>query len=230
MNQISTQVPLTEGEAATTPAALTPTESVAQATPSAVNEDAESLAKIKAQLDKYEQDIRNLKSVSDKRVHEMTQDWQRRESELRKQNEELRLASMDEASREKYLQEVERQRLKDLETKAQEAARVQDDYGASLGAIKYYTSLGVPLTELVLDQGYDALFQSGFKYVTEQYKQAKENKTPPLPPQAPPVATVNGTVPNLKPTEEDLVKKYGSMEMVYRLVEQGRLDPAVIPV
>lgn len=213
-----TQIPA--GQAA--PAALTP----------APQTDAEVQA-LKAQLQKYEQDVRNLKSMSDKKLHEANQQWQQTEKELRHQLEETKLATMDEEARAKYLQQVERNRLAEMETKVSEAGRIENDYKASLDAIKHFTSLGVPLSELVLDQGYDSLFQSGYAFVAEGYKKANSpaaaSTLPPLPPQAPEVAKTNGTVPNLKPNWESLIKTYGSAEEVFRLVEVGRLDPTIIP-
>lgn len=232
----NTQVPSAEPvEVPTTPGTLNTTGSVADATPPAAQVDAESLARLKEQLAKYEQDVRNLKSASDKRLHQASTEWQQKEEQLRHELQEVRLSTMDEDARAKYLREIDQTRARELEKKATQAERTAADYEASLSAIAYYTNLGVPLSELALNEGYDALFQSGFKYITTQYKKATAapaapaTTTPPLPPTAPGVVTSNGSTPNLKPTMADLVKTYGDMETVYRLVEQGRLDPAIIP-
>lgn len=231
-NLDNTQVQNEEGLVSTTPETQTDATQVANnATPAApVQQDAESLAQIKAQLQKYEQDIRALKSSADKRLHEASVQSQQREAQLRAEVEELKLNTMDEEARGKYVQARERQRLTELETKASQASEVQKQYEASLGAIQHFTSLGVPLSELVMNQGYDALFQSGYKYITETYKKASKVTAPPPPPTAPAVANSNGSVPNLSPTWEDLVKTYGSVEAVYRGVESGRLPPSIIPI
>jgi len=223
-------------DANTTPLAV---EAVGQGsdsgTPSPTSQDADADAALRKQLEKYEQDIRKLKSTGDKRFAEAEQNWQKRENELRREMQELRLASLDEAGREKYLQQIEKERMQSLETKATESDKIRAEYDASLKAIDYYTKLGVPLSELTMGEGYDALFQSGFKYVSERFKAIAENpepvkNDPKAPPPAPEVAKVSGTTPHLKPTMTDLVKKYGSLDEVFRLVENGRLDPSIIPL
>lgn len=227
-----TQVPSEEQPLVpTTPGTQGVADEATKVAPSAPQTDADVQA-LKTQLAQYQQDIRNVKSVMDKKLNESTVQWQQKENELRQQLEDARLASMDEEGRAKYLKQIERQRQDELEEKATQATRVQADYQASLAAIQHFTSLGVPLTALVLDQGYDALFQSGYAFVAEGYKKASQAQvptTPPLPPTAPAVATSGGSVPNLKPTWTDLIKQYGTAETVFKLVETGRLDPTIIP-
>jgi len=230
---IETTIQVPEGEpvqTSTTPEALDPTATAANAAPAAPQVDADVQA-LKQKLETYELDIRKLKSTYDRKFAETQKEWQRKEEGLRREAEELRLNSMDEEARKKYIAEKERNRLLELETKASQASTVESDYQASLGAIQHFTSLGVPLTELVLDKGYDELFQSGYAFITKEYKSLKTTtQVPPLPPTAPAVTTTTGSTPNLKPTWDDLVKTYGSVEAVYRGVESGRLDPAIIPL
>lgn len=234
-DQINTQV---QGEpnsaVATTPATPTDPGQVANATLPTSPADAESVEKLRLDLQKYEQDIRNMKSTFQKRENELTRTWTEREQTLKSQLDEARLASMDEEARKTYLAQKEMSRFQELETKAQEAERIRGEYDASLKAIEYFTALGVPLSSLNLGNGYDALFNSGFEFVTREFKNratapATSNPVPPLPPVAPPVTTTTGTAPNLKPTWLDLEKTYGSREAVYRLVETGRLSPTIIP-
>jgi hypothetical protein len=233
--------PITEGQVPSEEQALDSTtpesqgnagQVTAQAvTPPAPQTDADIQA-LKVQLQKYEQDIRSIKSATDKRLHEQSQAWQQKEQELRRQNEELKLATLDDDGRAKYLKQLDDQRIAEMQTKVSAADKVQSDYQASLGAIQHFTSLGVPLTELVMDQGYDTLFQSGYKYITENYKKTlapQQPGIPPLPQRAPDVAVTSGSTPNLQPTWTDLIAKYGSPEEVFRLVEVGRLDPTIIP-
>ena len=232
-NLDGTQVQGEEVLDTTTPVSQNPTEPVAKdATPSASPVDAEALAKLQAQVAKYEQDVRNLKSMADKRLNEAERQYQQRESELRAQLEDLKVAQMDEGSREAYLRELDNKRKMELEQRAAQSSQIQEDYQASLHAIQHFTSLGVPLTELVLNEGYDKLFQSGYAYVTGQYQKLASGQTKaPEPPKAPEVATKNGSSPaNIKPTWADLIKSYGSVEAVYRGVETGRLDPTIIPI
>ena len=227
-----TQVTEEIAQTSTTPEAQGTQTAAAEAAPVTPQVDADVQA-LKAQLEKYELDIRKMKSTYDRKLNEADKTWQQKENELRRQAEEYRLASMDEEARGKYIADKERARLLELEEKASKATVIETDYQASLGAIQYFTGLGVPLSELVMDKGYDELFQSGFKFVTEEYKNLKSGtakQSPALPPTAPPVATQSGSTPNLKPTWSDLVKQYGSVEAVYRGVESGRLSPDIIPL
>jgi hypothetical protein len=203
---------------------------VADATPATPQTDADVQA-LKKQLEQYEQDIRNIKSLSDRKLYEANQQWQQKENELRRQVEETKLSSMDEDARAKYVQDKERERLRDLESRVSKADTLEAEKNASLQAIKHFSSLGVPIDQLIVDKGYDALFQSGYAYLTADYQKLKEKVTqaPALPPQAPAIAKTSGSVPNLKPTWKDLIAKYGSEEAVYRGVESGRLDPSLIP-
>jgi hypothetical protein len=227
----STQVPEEPVQTSTTPEVLDSQASAAAAAPATPQVDADVQA-LKQQLEKYELDIRKLKSTYDRKLTESDKQWQQKADELRRQAEEYRLATMDEDARGKYVAEKERMRLLELEEKASKATTIETDYQASLGAIQYFTSLGVPLSELVMDKGYDELFQSGFKFVTEEYKNLKTGTgtKPVLPPTAPSVTTTTGSTPNIKPTWADLVKAYGSVEAVYRGVESGRLSPDIIPL
>lgn len=227
-----TQIPEEQDQVSTTPETQDPTAQAAPVAAPATPQTDADVQVLKDQLAKYEQDIRKLKSTYDRKLTETDKQWQQKADELRSQAEEYRLATMDEGARTKYIAEKERLRLLELEEKASKATVIETDYQASLGAIQYFTSLGVPLSELVMDKGYDELFQSGFKFVTEEYKTLKTSgpSKPALPPQAPPVATSSGSTPNLKPSWTDLVKQYGSVEAVYRGVESGRLSPDIIPL
>lgn len=229
-DQIVTQVPSEEPPLVpTTPGTQEPAGTDAKVSPPASQPDAD-VQTLKSRLEKYEQDIRNVKSTMDKRLHESQVQWQQKEIELRQQLEEAKLLSMDEEGRTRYLKQVEAQRMSEMETKATQAGHMEADYQASLAAIQHFTGLGVPLTALVIDQGYDALFQSGYAFVAEGYKNSlKAPATPPLLPQAPLVVTSAGNMPSLKPTWTDLIKLYGSAEAVFKLVETGRLDPTIIP-
>jgi len=230
-NDTQTQVPSEEQTpVSTTPETQGLATSAAQAAPVAPQTDADVQA-LKQKLEQYELDIRQLKSTSDRKLNEATKEWQRKEEELRRQTEEAKLSVMDEDARGKYLREREVQHVRELEDKASKASNIETEYQASLGAIKHFTSLGVPLSTLVTDKGYDALFQSGYQFMVEDYAKLKTTgkQTPPPPPTAPSVSTQSGTVPNLKATWADLIKVYGSAEAVYRGVESGRLDPSIIP-
>lgn len=241
MNDINATVP----DAGTDGVVTTPTtpDSSGQAPSSGAlptaSQDAkpEDIQLLKSQIAKYEQDVRKIKSSSDKRVAELERTFSQREAEMRVEVENAILRTMDEKDRNEYLQMRDAREREQLAHKANQTDVIESEYQSSLQAISYFTNLGVPLDQLVMDQGYDTLFNSGWEWLTADYRATKEalkstpkSVQPPLPPQAPPVATSNGGVPNTKPEWPELVKRFGSMENVFKAVETGRLDPSIIPL
>lgn len=243
MSETNTQVPSGGAAVESTPSTQSTSGPVTpQVTPPAPQPDASSqvdLSTLQAQLAKYETDIRNIKSSSDKRINEITNSFSEKENELRRQIQELTVATLDGDAREAYLNQIENERAQEIEQKLNQAESIEQDYQASLQAIAFYTSKGVPMNELVLDQGYDELFQSGFRALLNSYEELKSKvgtaspqvATPPTLPTAPPVATSAGVQSpiGLKPTWDDLHKKYGTDEEIYRAVESGRLPVSLIP-
>lgn len=222
-------------DGAATPAApITPTEPVAPATPSAPQPDAET-QRLRSELARYENDIRAIKSSADKRFTESERNWKTQTENLRKEVQNMRMAGMDDTERKRYETELASERQREIEIELQTARATAQEYGANLQAMQYFLSLGVPVENLVLDQGYDTLFNSGMSALTDELKRLKSSTAPQQPPAAaqpgptpPTVATTTG-VANVKPSWDDLRKRYGSDEQIYRMVEAGQLPGDLIP-
>lgn len=234
--------PLVQGEpasgAATPAAPTTPAEPVAPATPSAPPSDAEAqIAALRAQTAKYEADIRALKSASDKRLHDAEKTYAQQQADLRKELQALRMATMDDDERKQYEASLALEQQQEIVQELEQARRTSQEYQANLQAVQYFIGLGVPADKLVIDQGYDTLFNSGMEWLTNELKRSRSASPVAQPPAQPGsqlptppvVATASQGVPNTKPTWDDLRKKYGNDEQIYRLVEAGLLPGDLIP-
>jgi hypothetical protein len=232
--------PLVQGEpidgAATPAAPAAPVEPVAPATPSTTPSDAEAqIAEYKRQVAKYEADVRALKSASDKRLHDAELTWKQQQAQMQKELQAIRMASMDDDERKQYEASLALEQQQEIVQQLEETKRSAQEYQANLQAIQYFIGLGVPADKLVIDQGYDTLFNSGMEYMTSELKRLKSSPAPAAPPAQPGaplppvVATTSQGLPNTKPTWDDLRKKYGSDEAIYRMVEAGHLPGDIIP-
>jgi hypothetical protein len=225
-------------------APVQPVEPVAPATPSTPLPDAEiqKAAELERKLQQYEADVRALKSTSDKRYSEAEKQWKQQNEQLKKELERIRMSSMDDDERKAYEAELSVERTRQTETELQKARLDAEEYRSTMQALSYFLHQGVPPSELVTDQGYDALFNSGMTWMAGQLKRLQTNPVTATPPPAQPgnpnsplptppvVATSNQALPNLKPTWADLRQKYGSDERVYALVEAGILPRDIIPM
>lgn len=235
------QTPLVQGEPASgaaTPAAPASVEPVAPATPSTSPTDAEAqLAELKRQTIKYEADIRALKSSADKRLHDTEKTYQQQQAALRKELNAIRMASMDEDERKQYEASLAIEQQQEIAQELETTRRTAQEYQANLQAIQYFISQGVPADQLVIDQGYDVLFNSGMEWMSGEMKRLRTASPPASAPAQPGqslptppvVATASQGIPSTKPTWDDLRKKYGSDEQIYRLVEAGLLPGDMIP-
>lgn len=186
---------------------------------------------------KYEQDISNLKSASQKRENQLAQQASQRERELQAELERVRVADMDEDERKIYDSEQAIIHSQEMAEQLQSLQREKADMEAFNQAYDWFLKADVPAKDLVTDQGYDALFQSGWNYINNERQAlkkgfiAKPSPTPngEEPPKAPTVVTTTAAVPGTGPSWDDLIAKYGSREEVYRRVETQQLPPDIIP-
>jgi len=199
-------------------------------TPEETSVDAEAL------MARYERDLSQLKSSLQKRESKLTREWQEREAAYKRQLEELAVQNMDEDERKVYESKRAAREIEDLRARVREAEVQSEQAKASYAAIAFFMDKGVPLEELTIDDDYETLVQSGWDWIeTELTRLRSSSKKPPkkkeeLPKsEAPEVVTTTGAPPK-KPGWDELTKKYGSMEEVFRLVEQGDLPPTIIPL
>lgn len=183
---------------------------------------------------KYERDIANLKST-----------FQRSESELKKQLEgqrkaydeyvrDLKLSKMDEMERKKYEEQELIERNKNYEAEARAAKQALLEREQIDQYRNFFMSVGVTLpneaTDLAsfVNAGYAAWAKKTKELEKKLADLEKKSQSSDDEITAPDVDTSKGK-PAGKTRWPDLIKKFGSMEAVYRKVELGELPPSILP-
>lgn len=182
-------------------------------------------------------DMNAMKSSLQRRESTIQADNARRTAELQKQLKAVRLGNMDEEQRKKYEADLLQEELQNLNTQISELSREKQNQEAVLNALTFWLAQGVPQDKLVTDQGYDALVNSGWAYIRDEREQLKARVNGELPKKsvvkttkkAPSVVTDKAAPSGTGSTWPALVKKYGSEERVWQLVESGQLDPSILP-
>lgn len=186
---------------------------------------------------KYEQDINSLKSSLQKREAQVTKEWQERYSGLERKLHETAMKSMTEDERARYERQLETEEFQSLQSKLAEIENEKQMMASTVNAYSFFVQQGVPANLLNLSDGYDAVVSAGWQHLTSELAQLRETAKNPQPQkpiepaplkQAPGVVTDKGT-PASGTTWQALIAQHGSMENVYRAVEEGRLDPSIIP-
>ncbi len=186
---------------------------------------------------KYETDINNLKSTLQRREAQVTKEWQERYGSLERQMHETRMASMTEDERARYERQLEAEEFQSLQAKLAEIENEKQTMASTFSAYNFFVQQGVPANLLNLSEGYDAVVSKGWQHLTSELAELRAAKANPQPQQpvepaplkqAPGVVTDKGT-PASGTTWQALIAQFGSMESVYRAVEEGRLDPSIIP-
>ncbi len=209
-----------------------------QATPSAAQPvDANKLrADYESKLATYQRDLNQMKSSLQRQTAQVNAEWQSRYEELQNQMHETRMASMTAEDREKYEAQLQGEEMQNLQNQLVTLQNERQTMAQMLDGMSFFIQQGVPAEKLVLNEGYDNLVRSGWDFITgelNRLRQAPANPQPqsnePVPlKQAPDVVTDKGT-PGSGSTWAALRQQFGSEEAVYRAVEEGRLDPSIIP-
>lgn len=204
-----------------------------EATPAQPTVDVEQLQKqYETKLSASQADLDKLKSALQKREAELTKEYQQRERNLQEQLKQAKLSTMDEAQRAKYEEELKSEEWQSLNQQLNDAQQSVRESQEILNAMRFFISQGVPADRLVLDQGYNGVTESGWAYIREELEtlrnaaskatQKPERKT------APDVVT-DKSIPSKGVTWKQLRETYGSEEAVYQAIEQGLLDPSILP-
>lgn len=187
---------------------------------------------------KYESDINNLKSTLQRKTAQKDREWQERYDALQQQMHETRMSTMSAEERERYERQLESEQFQSLQSRLEELENERATQTATVNAWQFFIQQGVPADKLNLSEGYDTVVANGWQHLTEELAtlraarsnpQTQKPVTPdPLKP-APSVITDKAT-PSAGGTTWALLRdKFGSDEAVYRAVEEGRLDPSIIP-
>ena len=189
--------------------------------------------------EKYERDLRDMKSSLQKgeaeRLAEIQDQLTTREAEL----ERIRTQGMNDGERTQYERNQYAKRNEDLEAQLEELQERTAQVEQFQNAKEFFLSNGVPADKLKLDGGVDALSESGWAYLQEELKTLRsKGQAPAAPnaPKAPEVETGQGQVKTAK-TWEEVIAKYAqpgehpmaTRERIYREVELRHLPPDVLP-
>ena len=233
LNSEPVQGSVTEGVSAQP--AETPNQSGVAATP--VTPDAQPPVDVEAMRAKYERDINQLKSSLQKQTAQVEREGQQRAAELQRQLHEARMQGMTEEERGRYERQLESEEYQGLQSRLAELENEKASQVATVNAFQFFVSQGVPAEKLNLNEGYDAVANAGWQYLTGELARLRQLAAAPQPQkpvepaplkQAPGVVTDKG-IPATGTTWEALRAQYGSDEAVYRAVEEGRLSASVIP-
>jgi hypothetical protein len=228
------QVPAQPG----TPTPVSPVP-VQPGTPTPPTVDVEAIkAEYEGKLKQYERDLNRMKGSLQRNQSQAERAAQQRQEELEVALEAERVSHMDEAQRKEYERLAALDRAQELEQQLNDArstAQEQIDYNK---AYVYFTRRGVPADALVLDQGYQALFESGWEFINIEFDRLRSLQAAPPAPAAPPtppgvnaprVPATGATPVTGGNTWADIRTKYGSEDNFMRLVRRGRVPETEIP-
>jgi flagellar biosynthesis GTPase FlhF len=210
-----------------------PEAGVSQETPSQSPQvDVEKVkSEYEQKLAQMSQDLNQVKSSLQRREHEQRQNYEKQIAETQKQLREARMQGMDENQRKAYEAQMQQEEYQSLQSRLEEYERKTQEYEQMNGAQTFFMQKGVPANRLVLNQGYEALVQSGWDWVTEQLaaKAQPAQSTQPSPLKTAPSVITDKSTPSTGTTWAELIAKYGSRENVYRMIEQYELPASVLP-
>jgi len=181
---------------------------------------------------KLEADINKMKSVFQKQLSDREKEWKKTEARLRQEAEEARISSMDEDQRKQYEAGATSRRMAEMEQQLAELSQAKQNTEAMFNAYNYFIAQGVPADQMVVDAGYEELWNSGMGYMTDELKRLKAQGGKPVPVpevKAPEVVTSTSTPAYTGTTWPELIKRFGSEEEVYSQIESGRLSPDILP-
>lgn len=204
-----------------------------QETPGKSEIDVESLkADWEAKLQKTTDDLNKMKSTFQKREAELQAKYQQEQAELRRQLNETRLQGMDADQRKKYEEQMKMEELQRLQSEQSSLSAKLQEQAQILDAVQFFVQRGVPYDQLIVNQGYNTLTQSGWDWIDGELKRLRDAQTtakPESPRKPAPSVVTDKASPSTGTTWAQLRKQYGSEENVYQMIEQGLLDPSILP-
>lgn len=237
-NNLNTPVAEQDGRGAgTVPAISTGSAPQGGATPTVLTDEAVR-KQIEAATQKYEEDIRKLKSSFDKREADRQRTMDQREQEFNRKLKELELRGMDDETRKKYEVEHKEDEFNRLVQEKQIAEQRLVQIQQAHDYEKFFLENGVSSKDLIMDQGLEALAESGWKALRSLVGTLRaENEK--LKAGAPPSETTLPDAPNtLSHTSQtpaklslaEAAKKYagGDEDRLYTMIEKEMLSASVL--
>lgn len=223
------------------------TKGVAKTTPNQSSGDGEAkLAELQSQyekvlsdLGKYQTDINQLKSASQKREYELGEELKQSKAELERYREQM-LTLMDDETRSEYENATRAAQFRELQDNAQQAQIALQREQALNNAFSTFLSRGVPVETLLAarDGGVESMATAAWDWLQEQAtnkststSEPPQKSEPEPPPEAPDVVTDTTESPFEGQNWDELVKnKFGGDEdAAFTAIEQGSLPPDVHP-
>src|SRR3990167_1679030 len=128
--------------------------------------DVEQLrAEYETKLQAASQDLNKLKSTLQKQQAEQAKQYEEKQRRLEKQLQEVRMSNMDEGQRKQYETQLQTEEYQNLQTQLQELNQKNHELSVSFEAQNFFLQNGVPANQLVLNQGYDVMVNSGWQYL-----------------------------------------------------------------
>lgn len=187
---------------------------------------------------KYERDIAKIKSATQRQINESEKRHREELEALRQQQIQFQRDMIPEEKRPEFDSRLERERLAQLEKENQQLrAMTQEQQVRQQWTAYFQDKFGVDVTHIATSAGdFDDFLSQAHEEVATQLKQARSTlNSAPVGPQTPATLTppdVEGAPDAPATTGESwdvLIRRYGSQEEVYRMVEQGLLNPRIIP-
>lgn len=232
-------------------AAGTPPERTPEAEAEAARQAAETRdAEWQAKFDQLQEDINRVKSAKDHEINSLKDQYEQHRQQLETALDEARTASLNDVDKSKYLVQRSQEKLEEANRKIGEANQRMQNADAMAKAMSFFVNAGVPLEELILDQDPGTLAASGYTAMQKQLKAQRDeitqlkanpgasNQQPPKPPgeHTPQQVAGGGTGapantnwPELLNTLSTQLGRKVSEEDVWRMVEKGTLNPAILP-
>jgi len=231
---------VTDGETAEVDDSTLADGKVAKATLADPQNDAEKvaldLADMKEQSAKLQDDLNRMKSSNQKREAQTLKDFETKESNFKKEIQNLRLSGLNDEDKVEYEKQLAKERLQELQTANEQLVAEKQTQQARQESLQYFLGHGIDQKDLSLDGDYSDLVKSGWDALTAKQKQLEDEnaslrskKTATASGEtAPDILDVDG-VPAATKTWAELVTEYGSEEAVYTAVESGDLPASEIP-
>jgi hypothetical protein len=183
---------------------------------------------------KYEQDINGLKSSLQKDKSNAEKEWKAKEASYLEKIRQMEYSTLPDDQKSQYMAQLESQRFQDQQEQLQQREQDLANMQALQAWQKFFLDQGVKSTDLVgndlneiIASGYGALAKERDELRREN-AELKSKVTTPEKKRAPSVVQPNGA-PAVSNTWSDLIKKYGSMDKVYSLIETGMLSADILP-
>lgn len=218
---------------------------VANVTPTQTVPDAgsEKLKELEAKIQAREQDINKLKSTYDKQLAQTKKQFEEEQRKLQEEIQKAKLSTMTDEQKKTFERQLELEQAQQWKEKAMQYEQQMKDLEIRNNYTQYFTEqMGVPKDKLNLDGDINALVQSGWEGVQNKVKELEglvQTLKQPQPPQdttipqpepqqrSPLTQPINSGAPKI--TWSDIAKQYPNQEEFFRKLEQGDLNPGVIP-